>query len=88
MEYTMLNYEGYEEYLLDSNVYLNGFCYEFIFDNGYGASVIKHDYSYGGKNDLFEVAYLYDREIQNDDIYGWLTNREVLNRLEELKNRK
>jgi hypothetical protein len=87
-QYTMLDYTGYEEYLLDSNVYFIGFCRAFIFADGDGATVIKHDHSYGGTEDLFVIAYLYDRKIQRADIYGWLTTREVLNRLEELKNRE
>lgn len=92
MNYTMLNYEGYENYFVDSNVYCNGYAYEFKFDNGYGASVIKHDYSYGGKSDLFELAVLdsakkiiYNTDI-TDDVIGWLTNEDVLDLLEQIKN--
>lgn len=84
MEYTLLNYEGFEQYLVDSNVYCNGFCYEFQFENNYGASVIKHNYSYGNENDLFELAVLdndgkltFDTSITND-VLGWLTNEEVI----------
>ena len=89
--YTLLDYTGFEEYLIDSNVYCNGYAYTFKFDNEYGASVIKHDYSYGGTYDLFELAVLnkygkiiYDTEI-TDDVIGDLTNEEVLILLERIK---
>ena len=92
MAYTMLNYEGFEQWLVDSNVYCNGFCYEFQFDNGYGASVIKHDYSYGHANDLFELAVLdedgnitYETYI-TEDVIGWLDNDEVLDYLNQIQN--
>ena len=83
MEYTLLNYEGFEQYLIDSNVYCDGYCYEFQFENNYGASVIKHSFSYGNEQDLFELAVLNDREITYDtditnDVVGWLTNEEVI----------
>ena len=83
MEYTLLNYEGFEQYLLDSNVFCDGYCYEFQFENNYGASVIKHSFSYGNEQDLFELAVLNDREITYDtdianDVIGWLTNEEVI----------
>jgi len=47
------------------------------FDNGYSASIISHDLSYGGKFGLFEVAVLHDGEIVLDtpvtnDAIGWL----------------
>ena len=36
------------------------------FENGYAASIISHDYSYGGRHGLFEVAVLHDGEIVYD----------------------
>jgi len=47
------------------------------FENGYAASIISHDGSYGGDQGLFEVAVLhddlivYDTPVTNDTI-GWL----------------
>lgn len=73
------------------------FSHRFKFENGYGASVIKHWGSYGFENDLFELAVLkfdkkdgtgslcYDTEI-TDDVIGYLNNDEVLDLLEKIKN--
>ena len=61
------------------------------FDNGYGASVIMNDISYGGKNGLYEIAVLhsgyicYDTEI-TDDVIGHLTLTEVDGILEQISN--
>jgi len=47
---------------------------ELAFPNGYGASVVRHKYSYGGDEGLFEIAVLrsgkivYDTPITNDVI--------------------
>lgn len=52
------------------------------FDNGYGVSVVKNPYSYGGKENKYELAVLkdgsicYDTEITND-VLGYLTLDEV-----------
>lgn len=60
------------------------------FDNGYGASIIRHPYSYGNESGLFELAVLkngeicYDTHITNDAI-GWLTEEKVNEILEEIK---
>ena len=48
------------------------------FPNGFGASVIKSDFSHGGKSGLFELAVL-DNDTGNinsttditDDVIGW-----------------
>jgi len=41
------------------------------FDNGYQASIVSHQYSYGGENGLFEIAIL-DRE--GEFVYDtWIT---------------
>jgi hypothetical protein len=54
-----------------------------FFDNGYGVSVVKHDYSYGGDKGLYELAVLnengdltYDTPI-TEDVIGWLRPEDV-----------
>jgi hypothetical protein len=91
--WTPLNYEGYEEYLIREGTHpgYGGYTYGFIFNNGYGASVIKHDCSYGNVDDLFELAVLnaygdivYIEEI-GEDVIGWLTNEEVIEYFERIR---
>ena len=64
------------------------------FDNGYGASVVKSMYSYGGNQELYELAIIknndicYDTPI-TDDVIGYLTENDVtkyLSQIQELKN--
>lgn len=81
-----------------------GIHYVFKFDNGFGASVIKtKDCSYGNENDLWELAIIIwcnpdDYKLitmkditgddDNDNVYGYLTDKEVrdlLNKIKELK---
>ena len=54
------------------------------FDNGWGASVVCHNYSYGGKNGLYELAVLnstgdlvYDNTVADGDVRGYLSEEEV-----------
>jgi hypothetical protein len=54
-----------------------------MFDNGYGISVVRHRYSYGGPSGLYEIAVLdsdgnltYNTPITND-VIGYLTPKEV-----------
>lgn len=56
----------------------------FQFENGYGASVIRGPYTYGGSEGLFELGVLkdghlfYDSPItENCDVIGHLTAEEV-----------
>jgi hypothetical protein len=62
---------------------LNGYQLVYKFDNGYGASVVKHDMSYGGKDGRYEVAVLdnegalcYDTPITGN-VIGHLNMSEV-----------
>lgn len=52
------------------------------FESGFGVSVIKSPYSYGGKSGLFELAVLKDGRITystkiTDDVMGYLSESEV-----------
>ena len=52
------------------------------FENNYGASVVKHDHSYGGKDGLYELAIFKDDEICYDtpitnDVLGYLSDKDV-----------
>ena len=90
MTYTKLDYTGYENQLVKSENYIDGYHWSFMFPNGYGASVIKHRGSYGSEDDLFELAVLKDGEGLcystpiTDDVIGWLDNQEVLDLLKKI----
>lgn len=62
-----LNYEGFEEYLVEredrpmTNLRFEeepGVQYVFRFENNYGASIVKHLGSYGYDEDLWELGVL------------------------------
>ena len=62
------------------------------FDNGFGASVVKGPYTYGGDEGLYELAVLdktgdltYDTPITND-VLGHLTEEGVTNILSQIQN--
>ena len=65
----------------------NGVQYLKFFDNGYGVSVVKHNFSYGGQVGLWELAVIkvdekeweicYDTPI-TDDVIEWLDENEVI----------
>jgi hypothetical protein len=60
------------------------------FDNGYAASVICNEHSYGGHSGLFEVAILRDDQLCYDtpitsDVLGHLDFSQVADVLEQIK---
>ena len=62
-----------------------------FFDNGYGASVIKSPHSYGGNQDLYELAIIKDNAIRydtpiTDDVIGYLTEDDVTKYLGQIQN--
>ena len=76
---------------LKSNPLNGGIQYHFKADNGYGASIIQHDFSYGGNNGLWELAVVgkdgnlcYDTPITND-VLGYLTEEEVNSTLKKIE---
>ena len=69
----------------------NGVGYTYEFENGYGASVVSHDGSYGGKQGLYEIAVLdstgdlcYSTPI-TDDVIGYATEDKVLDTLHRIR---
>lgn len=64
--------------ITEANTLFGGGQIKVRFPNGYGASIIRHDGSYGGRQGLFEVAVLgqdgslcYTTPV-TDDVIGWL----------------
>ena len=81
-----------EDFCYETNDHLGGVQKLYQFDNKMGASVIKHEHSYGGKLGLWEVAVLdgageidYSTPITND-VLGRLTWREVTNTLRQIQS--
>jgi hypothetical protein len=64
------------------------------FANGWGASVVSDEFSYGGKEGLFEVAVLkdgdihYENEVAGGDVIGYLTSDQVTETLEKIQKLK
>lgn len=62
------------------------------FANGFGASVVKTPYSYGGRNGLYELAVLdkdgqllYDTPVTSD-VLGYLTPEEVTEYMKQVQS--
>jgi hypothetical protein len=69
----------------------DGIISRITFENGYGASVVRHEYSYGGKDGLYEVAVLnsdgelcYDTPVTND-VIGYLRDIDVTDVLAKIQ---
>lgn len=60
------------------------------FPNGFGVSIVCHEFSYGGKKNLFEIALLKNDDIvyhkNFSDVRGWLDFQQVAETIEEVKN--
>jgi hypothetical protein len=82
----------------ESKAVNGGIQYKAFFDNGYGVSIVKHSFSYGGELGLWELAVLkgdankwtlcYDTPITGD-VMGYLEEDEVnkiVNDVKELKD--
>jgi hypothetical protein len=80
------------EFEIMSDEYMSGKKSRIHFDNGYGASVVSHTFSYGGKSGLYELAVLdkdgeihYDNPVAGGDVKGYLTEEEVSELLIEIQ---
>ena len=76
---------------LPSNSLNGGIQYHAKFDNGYGASIVRHSFSYGNEKGLWELAVIdkngelcYDTPITND-VLGYLTEEEVNATLDQIE---
>ncbi len=89
MKFTFYAGSELHKYLADENVRLGGVQYIYAFPNGYGVSLIKNEFSYGGQADLWEIGIIkinsvdplewglcYDTLV-SDDVIGYLTDDEA-----------
>jgi hypothetical protein len=72
-----------QKHLKETNAINDGVQYVFKFDNNYGASVVRHKFSYGGMQGQWEIAVLdesdqltYKTPITKD-VLGWQDQEEV-----------
>ena len=68
----------------------NGVQSTIEFDNGWGASVVRFDGSYGGQSGLYELAVLKDGYVDmnndiTDDVIGWLDESDVTKVLKQIQ---
>jgi hypothetical protein len=76
------------------NQFDGGIGFVFRFLNGYGASVVQHDWSHGGKQGFWELAVVkwdgdewdidYNSSV-TEDVIGWLSWDSVVQKLDEIK---
>ena len=72
----------------------NGVVGQIDFENGWGVSVVKHDFSYGGKQGLYELAVIkgdeihYENPVANGDVVGYLKPEDVTRLMEQIQNYK
>ena len=67
--------------------HMNGVAAQIMFENGYGVSVVRHSFSYGGNSGLYELAVLdadgeitYDTDV-TDNVIGHLTPEGVTEKM-------
>ena len=82
------------KFLVANKSHANGSQRLFRFPNGFGASVVKHSFSYGGDRGLYELAVLswfseesFSLEYQTPityDVLGYMSVEEVESCLEDI----
>ena len=78
-------------HLVETKKYMGGVQKVYKSPNGYGASVIKHEGSYGFDKDQWELAVLKDDELCystgiTSDVMGYLNDPQVDNILRQIAN--
>jgi len=86
------NMKTFNDLEFKPHITMDGVMSRIMFENGYGASVVKGEYTYGGKEGLYELAVLdsngdltYDTPITND-VLGHLSEDDVTKILEQIQN--
>ena len=84
------NYEPQREIIVSDQKNGNFMKHIYKFSNGYGASVIQSEYSYGHEYGLYELAVLKDGELCystpiTGDIIGYLTADDVTEYLQQIE---
>lgn len=89
-----LNYKTFDDIEFKPHPLGNGIQGVITFDNGYGASIVQTDYSYGGRLGLYELAVLdkdghitYNTPI-TEDVIGYLNHQKVTEKLIEIQDLK
>ena len=89
-----LKFKTFEDIEFRPHPYIGGVVSKIMFDNGYGASVVCNESSYGGQKGLYELGVLdkdgnltYDTPITSD-VVGNLTPEEVTNILIQIQDLK
>ena len=90
-----------KDYIIVEREISGGIQKVYKFGNGYGASVISNNYSYGNEQGLWEMALLtfkynrkgelmwdvvYRNDFANGNVAGYLSDEEVLELLEWIKS--
>ncbi len=70
--------------------HIEGVQARITFENGYGASVVKSPYTYGGDKGLYELAVFKDGHITyatpiTDDVIGYLRPEDVTDVMAKIK---
>jgi hypothetical protein len=91
MNFSDLKFEEFQETGAHSGVHVLVF-----FNNGFGASVIKSNFSYGGKEGLYELAVIKGNQDDwainyktpiTGDVLGYLTEEDVEEYLNQIEAR-
>lgn len=66
-----------------------GEYYQVDFENGYGCSIIRHKYSYGGSKGLWEIGVLHTGKLCykssiTEDVIGYLEEPQVADYLDQI----
>ena len=76
------------------HITMDGVMSRITFENGYGASVVRGEYTYGGKDGLYELAVLdsngdltYETPITSD-VEGYLSEDDVTVLMKQIQNLK